>query len=58
MREKSKAYSVLVGRPEGKSPLGSCRHEWENNIEMARRQFGRVCTGFGWLRKETSVRLL
>jgi len=25
------AYSVLVGKPEGKTPLGRTRHRWENN---------------------------
>jgi hypothetical protein len=27
-------YRVLVGRPEGKRPLGRPRHRWEDNIEM------------------------
>jgi hypothetical protein len=27
-------YRVLVGRPEGKRPLGRPRRKWENNIEM------------------------
>jgi hypothetical protein len=25
-------YRVLVGRPEGKRPLGRRRHRWEDNI--------------------------
>jgi hypothetical protein len=25
-------YKVLVGRPEGKKPLGRPRHRWEGNI--------------------------
>jgi hypothetical protein len=25
---------VLVGKPEGKRPLGRRRHRWENNIKM------------------------
>jgi hypothetical protein len=28
------AYRVLVGRPEGKSPLGRPRRKWEDNIKM------------------------
>jgi len=28
------AYRVLVGKPEGKSPLGRPRHKWEDNIKM------------------------
>ena len=27
-------YSVLVGKPEGKSPLGRPRRRWEDNIMM------------------------
>ena len=27
-------YRVLEGKPEGKSPLGRCRHRWEDNIKM------------------------
>ena len=28
------AYRVLVGKPEGKRPLGRPRHKWEDNIKM------------------------
>ena len=28
------AYSVLVGKPEEKRPLGRTRHRWEGNIKM------------------------
>jgi hypothetical protein len=27
-------YRVLVRNPEGKRPLGRCRHRWEDKIEM------------------------
>jgi len=27
-------YSVLVGKPDGKRPLGRPRHRWEDNIKM------------------------
>jgi hypothetical protein len=27
-------YKVLMGRPDGKKPLGRARRRWENNIEM------------------------
>jgi hypothetical protein len=33
-------YSVLVGRPEGKRPLGRPRSKWENNIKMDFREIG------------------
>jgi hypothetical protein len=39
--EKRNAYTLLVGKPEGKGPLGRARHRWVNNIRM---DFGEV----GW----------
>jgi hypothetical protein len=32
--EESKVYKVLVGKPEGKRPLGRPRSRWENGIRM------------------------
>jgi hypothetical protein len=32
--EKRGAYRILVGRPEGRQPLGRPRNRWEDNIEM------------------------
>jgi len=32
MLERRGVYRVLVGKPEGKRPLGRPRHRWENNI--------------------------
>jgi hypothetical protein len=40
MGEGRGVYRVLVGRPEGKSPLGRPRHRWENNIKMDLREIG------------------
>jgi hypothetical protein len=34
MGEGRDVYRVLVGRPEGKRPLGRPRHRWEDNIKM------------------------
>jgi hypothetical protein len=34
MREKRDAYRILVGRPEGRRPLGRPRRRWEDNIKM------------------------
>jgi len=31
MGEMRKAYNILVGKPEGKRPLGRTRHRWEEN---------------------------
>jgi hypothetical protein len=33
-------YRVLVGRPEGKRPLGRPRRRWEGNIKMDLREIG------------------
>jgi hypothetical protein len=32
--EKMIAYRTLVGKPEGKRPLGRPRHRWMDNIKM------------------------
>jgi hypothetical protein len=32
--EKRNAYRILVGKPEGKRPLGRPRRRWVDNIKM------------------------
>jgi hypothetical protein len=34
MGEERKVYKVLVGKPEGKRPLGRPRRRWEDRIRM------------------------
>jgi hypothetical protein len=34
MREKRNAYRLLVGKPEGKRPIGRPRRRWVDNIKM------------------------
>jgi hypothetical protein len=34
MEEKRNAYRILVGKPEGKSPLGRPRRKWVDSIKM------------------------
>jgi hypothetical protein len=34
------AYRILVGKPEGRRPLGRKRHRWEENIKMGPREIG------------------
>jgi hypothetical protein len=34
MREGRNTYGLLVGKPEGKRPIGRPRCMWENNIRM------------------------
>jgi hypothetical protein len=38
---------VLVGKPEGKRPLGGPRRRWEDNIKMDLQEVG--CGGVGWI---------
>jgi hypothetical protein len=41
-------YRVLVGRPEGKRPLGRPRRRGEDNIKMDLREIG--IDGWNWIR--------
>jgi hypothetical protein len=38
--ENRNAYRILVGKPEGKGPLGKPRRRWVNNIKMDLREIG------------------
>jgi hypothetical protein len=40
MGEVRGAYNILVGRSEGRRPLGRRRRRWENNIKMDLREIG------------------
>jgi hypothetical protein len=40
MREKRNAYRILVGKPEGKSPLGRPSCGWVDNIKIDLREIG------------------
>jgi hypothetical protein len=44
---KRNAYRILVGKPEGKRPLGRSGHRWEDNIKMAVREIG--WGGMDWI---------
>jgi len=51
MGEGRGTYNVLVGKSEGKRPMGRPRHRWENNIKMDLQDVGvGVWTGLSWLR--------
>ena len=41
--ERIGVYRVLVGKPEGKRPLGRPRHKWEDNIKMDLQELGLGC---------------
>jgi hypothetical protein len=40
MGEERGVYGVLVGKPEGKSPLGRPRRRWVDNIRMVLQEVG------------------
>jgi len=51
MGQERGVHRVLVGKPEGKSPLGRPRRRWEDNIKMDLQEVrGVVWTGWSWLR--------
>jgi len=47
MGERRGEYRVLVGKREGKRPLGRPRRRWEDNIKMNLQEVG--CGGMGWI---------
>jgi hypothetical protein len=48
MGEERKVYKVLVGRPEGKRPLGRPSRRWVDGIRMDLRETG--LEGVDWIR--------
>jgi hypothetical protein len=46
MEEKRGAYRILVGRPEGRQPLGRPRRRWEYNIKIDLQEVG---WGVDWI---------
>jgi hypothetical protein len=48
MGEERKAYKVLVGKSEGKRPLGRPRRMWEDGIRLGLREIG--LGGVDWIR--------
>ena len=54
MGEDRVVHRVLVGKPEGKRPLGRPRHRWEDNIKIDLQEVGRGRgPGWSWLRIRT-----
>jgi len=47
MGERRGVYRVLVGKPEGKRPLGRPRRRWEDNIKMDLQVVG--CEDMDWI---------
>ena len=47
MRERRGVNWVLVGKHDGKRPLGRLRHRWEDNIKMHLQEL--ECGGMDWI---------
>jgi hypothetical protein len=47
MAEGKAVYRVLVGKPEGKRPLGRHRRRWKDNIRMDLQELG--CGDMDWI---------
>jgi hypothetical protein len=47
MGETRNAYRILVGKPEGKRPLGRTRGRWVDNIKIDLRELG--LGGIDWI---------
>ena len=47
MGKRRGVYRVLLGRPEGKRPLGRPRRRWEDNIKVDLQEVG--CGGMDWI---------
>jgi hypothetical protein len=61
VKEKRNAYRILLGKPEGKRPLGRPRRRWVYNIKIDLKEIGwdgMVWSGSIWLRIGTSGGLL
>jgi hypothetical protein len=43
MGKERKVYKVVVGKPEGKRPLGRPRHRWEDGIRIDLGKIGLEC---------------
>jgi hypothetical protein len=61
MEEERKVYKVLVGKPEGKRPLGRPKRRWGDGIRAGLGEIGwgvGVWSGLNWFRIGTGRELL
>jgi hypothetical protein len=47
MGKRRGVYTVFMGKPEGKRPMGKPRRRWEDNIKMNLEEVG--CGGMDWI---------
>jgi hypothetical protein len=52
-REIRHAYRILVGKSEGKRPLGRPRRRWVDNVKMELREIG--LDGMAWMYMDQSI---
>jgi hypothetical protein len=52
MWERGGVHRVLLGKPEGKRPLGRPRHKWKDNIKMELQEVGGDCGNWMELAKD------
>jgi len=55
MGEGRVVYRVLVGKPEGRRPLGRPRRRWEDNIRMDLREMGCGCVDWMQLAQDRDM---
>jgi hypothetical protein len=48
------AYKILVGKPEGKRPLGRPGRRWEDNIRIDLRKIGWKAVEWMYLARDTN----
>jgi len=46
MKEMTDAFKVLVGKPEGKKPLGKPTYRWEDNIKIDLKEIKHYCVNW------------
>ena len=55
MEEGRDVHKILVGKPEGKRPLGRPRRRWEDNIKTDLQEVGRGCGDWMGLAQDRQV---
>jgi len=53
MGEGRGVYRVLIGRPEGKRPLGRPKHRWEDDSKLDLREIGIDGANLIWLAQDS-----
>jgi len=54
IRKARNMYKILIGKSEGKRPLGRPGRTWKDNIRVDHGEIVRLCTGYIWFRIGTN----